>query len=147
MAIEIIGGYVVGILGLVAVVTMGIFYNRALKKARDTGERYDRLMHLKKSSETRIGLVGEQLSPYLEDWPFDDARQFRLISSPIDGVNFGEDEITFVEIKTGKSRLSKSQKRIRELVRQGKVSYIEFRVGENGCEVKRTVPGWSPSGK
>jgi len=139
--------YAIGFMMLVGIALAGKSWNNALKRAKDANERYAKLMHLKKSSETRIGLVGEQLSPYLEEWPFDDARQFRLISSPIDGVNFGEDEVTFVEIKTGKSRLSKSQKRVRELVRQGKVSYIEFRVGEHGCEVKRTAPGWSPSGK
>lgn len=100
-------------------------------------DEHSRTVFLKKSSETRIGLVGEQLAPYLDDWPFDSPREFRLISSPIDGVNFGKDAITFVEIKTGKSKLSKGQKRIRDLVRDGKVNYVEFRVGEDGCEIKK----------
>jgi predicted Holliday junction resolvase-like endonuclease len=141
--IELIATYIVGLAALIGLALAGKSWNSAIKRAAEADDRYGKLLHLKKSSETRIGLVGEQLSPYLQKWPFDDARQFRLISSPIDGVNFGQDEVTFVEIKTGKSRLSKSQKRVRELVRQGKVAYIEFRVGENGCEVKRTAPGKS----
>ena len=131
--------YVVGMLccfmGMTIFGWLAVHYKTQAKNAM---ERYGTLMSQKKSSETRIGLVGEHLSPYLAEWPFDDPREFRLISSPIDGVNFGYDEVALVEIKTGKSRLSRGQKRIRELVRQGKVSYVEFRVGENGCEVKKT---------
>ena len=147
MVVDMIVAYSVGLLGLISLAIAMRVYLVSTRSARAADNRYGKLLHLKKSSETRIGLVGEQLAPYLQAWPFEDAREFRLISSPIDGVNFGQDEITLVEIKTGKSKLSKSQKRIRELVRQGKVSYIEFRVGEKGCEVKRTTPGWSPSGK
>jgi hypothetical protein len=147
MVVDTMIAYGVGVIGLVALAIALRIYFVSTRSVRQTNAKYGKLMHLKKSSETRIGLVGEQLAPYLDDWPFEDAREFRLISSPVDGVNFGQDEITIVEIKTGKSRLSKSQKRIRELVRQGKIAYIEFRVGEKGCEVKRTAPGWSPTGK
>ena len=131
--------YAVGITACALIIIAFVLYGKAVKRANESGNKYSKLMYLKKSSETRMGLVGEQLAPYLEEWPFSDPRQFRLISSPVDGVNFGEDEITIVEIKTGKSRLSKNQKRIREQVRQGKIAYVEFRVGENGCKVKRTA--------
>jgi len=138
MIVDSITLYTMLVVATLATSVMGWLYIKAKEKAKAADDMYGHLLHLKKSSETRIGLVGEQLSPYLENWPFDDPREFRLISSPIDGINFGKDEITIVEIKTGKARLSKSQKRVRELVRQGKVSYIEFRVGTGGCEVRKT---------
>jgi len=147
LIVNIILVYTLGISAIGAILVLGTLLMKERAKVKDSSEEYGKLMYLKKSSETRMGLVGEQLAPYLEEWPFPDARQFRLISSPIDGVNFGDDEVSLVEIKTGKSRLSKNQKRIKELIRQGKVSYIEFRVGEKGCEVKRTVPNWSPAGR
>jgi len=101
-------------------------------------ENFRNLMFQKKSSETRMGLVGEQFSPYIKDWPFGDPKEFRLLSHPIDGINFGQHKITFVEIKTGKSRLSKNQKRIKDLIKTGKVDFVEFRIGEEGCETKST---------
>jgi predicted Holliday junction resolvase-like endonuclease len=55
----------------------------------------------------------------------------------VDGIQFNDDEIIFVEIKTGKARLSKSQKNTKELVKQGKVSFVTFRVSENGMELHK----------
>ena len=63
-------------------------------------------------------------------------KNFRFIGNPIDGIQFEEDGIVFVEIKTGRSRLSKPQKGIRNLINEGKVSFIEFRISEKGCRTK-----------
>jgi len=94
--------------------------------------KYDKLFHQKKSSEVRVGKIGENLAPFLNGWPYD-PNTFRFIGNPVDGIQFADDKIRFVEIKTGKARLSASQKWIKDLVTQGKVSFVTFRIGEDGC--------------
>ncbi len=64
-------------------------------------------MFHRKNSEIRLGKIGENLAPFVKDWPWD-PNKFRFLGNPIDGVQFNKDEIEFVEIKTGKARLSKS---------------------------------------
>lgn len=84
----------------------------------------------KKSSEVRLGKISEQMAPFTEQWPWE-SNDFRFIGSPIDGVQFTEDCLIFVEIKTGKSRLSKGQVRVRELVETGKVRFVSCRIDQN----------------
>ena len=100
--------------------------------------KYKRLVTLKAQSEVRLGAIGEHLSPFLENWPFDDAKTFCPLGAPIDGINFGKNKITLVEIKTGGARLSKSQKRVKNLVHRGAIDFLEFRVSEDGVKEKWT---------
>jgi predicted Holliday junction resolvase-like endonuclease len=88
----------------------------------------------RKSSEVRLGRISESLAPFLDGWPWD-PNNFRFLGNPIDGIQFNEDELIFVEIKTGKSRLSASQKWIKDLVMRGKVSFATFRITENGSNL------------
>jgi predicted Holliday junction resolvase-like endonuclease len=37
-------------------------------------------------------------------------------------------EILFIEVKTGSSQLSTREKSIKELIQQGKIRYIEYRI-------------------
>jgi predicted Holliday junction resolvase-like endonuclease len=101
----------------------------------DEQKKYAKLLSQKKSSEVRVGKIGEHLAPFLTDWPFD-SNNFRFIGTPIDGIQFNEDGIVFVEIKTGKSRLAKNQKNIKDLIEQGKVKFGVFRIGEDKVEYK-----------
>ena len=89
----------------------------------------------RKSSEVRLGKIGENMAPFFKDWPYD-PNQFRFLGNPIDGIQFGDDEVIFVEIKTGKARLTNSQKTVKQLVHEGKVKFATFRVGEDGCTLK-----------
>ena len=54
--------------------------------------------------------------------------EFRFLGAPIDGVQFEDDRIVLVEFKSGQSRLSSRQRRIRDLVREGRVEFREVRV-------------------
>ena len=87
-----------------------------------------RVLSQRKSSEVRLGKIGENLAPFTEHWPWD-ANNFRFLGSPIDGIQFTDDEIIIVEIKTGNSRLSQNQKRVKDLVERGKVRFVSFRIG------------------
>ena len=99
------------------------------KKEREA--EYNKLLGQKKSSEVRVGKIGENMAPFLNGWPYD-PNDFRFLGSPIDGVQFNKDELVFVEIKTGKSVLSKKQRWIKQLVKEGKVGFATFRINENG---------------
>lgn len=111
--------------------TMKAMYEEKLEKLNIT--YLDELGH-RKSSEVRLGRISESLAPFLDGWPWD-PNSFRFLGNPIDGIQFNEDELIFVEIKTGKSRLSASQKWIKDLVTRGKVSFATFRITENGSNL------------
>jgi len=105
-------------------------------KLRETRSQGRRLLSQKKSSEVRLGKIGENMAPFIEDWPYDHSK-FRFLGNPIDGIQFTDYEIIFVEIKTGKSRLTNTQKQIKKLIADGKVSFATFRIGEHGCTLKK----------
>ena len=69
----------------------------------------------------------EQFMPFLPDYPWDPQR-FRFIGAPIDGVQFEEDRVILVEFKTGTSRLTEAQRRIRDQVVGGHVEFEELRI-------------------
>jgi predicted Holliday junction resolvase-like endonuclease len=81
----------------------------------------------KKSMSVRYGRMSEQFFPFMKSYPYD-ARNFRFIGSPVDGIQFEKERIVFVEFKTGDSRLSSRQKEIRELVRKKKVGFEEVSI-------------------
>ena len=82
----------------------------------------------RQSLSTRYGKTTEQFMPFMSDYPWDPQR-FRFIGSPIDGVQFEDDRVILVEFKTASSRLSSSQRRIREHVDKGRVEFREVRMG------------------
>ena len=97
------------------------------EKLRLNEAQYDKLLGQKKSSEVRTGKITEQIAPFLADYP-NNPRTARFIGDPIDFVHFDEDKVTFVEVKSGKSQLSKKQRAIRDLIKDGKVEFVIYRV-------------------
>lgn len=81
----------------------------------------------KRSQSTRYGQTMEQFAPFLDDWPWD-PKGFRFIGSPVDGIQFTQDEVVFVEIKSASSRLSPVQQQVKELVEAGRVAWHEVRI-------------------
>jgi len=79
----------------------------------------------KQSQSTRYGLLAEQWLPLSTEFPFD-AKNFRFIGSPIDGIVFEDDRIIFCEFKFANSRLTEKERRVKELVQKGKVEWFEF---------------------
>lgn len=88
---------------------------------------YSALRSQKRSGEVRRGLMTEQWLPLVDPYPWD-PQKFRFIGSPIDGVQFEDDRVIFVEFKSGSSQLSAKQTQIQELVRAGKVDFREVRL-------------------
>lgn len=117
----IVAWILVAALGLVALLLTWALVRtrRALSEARSK----------KRSQATRYGQLTEQFAPLVDRYPYDPER-FRFLGSPIDGVQFADDEIVLVEFKAGSSTLSARQRAIRDLVEEGKVRFETVRVGE-----------------
>lgn len=81
----------------------------------------------KKSSEVRLGHIAEKLAPFLDNFPYD-PKDAIFLGQPIDYIVFDDSCVVFVEIKTGKSRLSSKQKRIKELIKDNHVKWEEIRI-------------------
>ena len=101
---------------------------------------YGRLRSQKRGGEVRRGFMTEQWLPLVTPYPWN-PQNFRFLGSPIDGVQFEDDEIVFVEFKSGKSQLSERQKQLRDVVKAGRVSFREVRAtikngAFEGIEVK-----------
>jgi predicted Holliday junction resolvase-like endonuclease len=81
----------------------------------------------KKSSEVRLGHIAETLAPFLDQFDFD-PETCVFLGKPIDYISFGDDEITFIEIKSGKSQLNTKQRYIRDQIKSKLVSWKEVRI-------------------
>lgn len=94
--------------------------------------KVNKILEQKKSSEVRVGRITESLAPLLESFPVDVTKfgtSTSFLGQPVDYVHFDPEEgITFVEVKSGNSKLSPSQKKFKELVQQGKVFWKEVSV-------------------
>lgn len=94
---------------------------------RKAANHRDTLAFQKSSLSSKYGKMSEQFMPFLKDYPYD-SQNFRFLGSPVDGVQFCEDKIVFVEFKTATSRLSDRQRQIAELIWNKKVSFEEHRL-------------------
>lgn len=90
------------------------------------------LQSLKKSSEVRSGKLAETLAPLTGEFPVDIKKRGTatvFLGQPIDYVHFDPEEgVTFIEVKSETSDLSTSQRKIRDLVNEGRVFWSEMRM-------------------
>ena len=93
----------------------------------DEVEARKKVLSQKKSGEVRLGHIAETLAPFLDQFDFEPER-CSFMGQPIDYISFGDDEITFIEIKSGNSQLSQKQRHIRDLVKQKLVAWKEVRI-------------------
>src|SRR5574344_713296 len=82
---------------------------------------------IKRSRAVIKGQMAEQMAPFFPDFPCN-PNDVKFIGKPIDFVGFTEDEIIFIEMKTGNSQLNENEKRIKRLIESKKVRYIEYKV-------------------
>lgn len=106
------------------------------KVARDAGvalevmqESYNKLLSQKKSSEVRLGQISENLAPFLTAFKYD-PKKAHFMGMPVDYVIFDDDEVVFLEIKSGKAQLSPTQRKIKALIQAGKVRWDEMRIND-----------------
>ena len=109
------------------IIKMKLGHKTAIKDARkDTAAR---------QRSTIKGDISEIIAPWSLK-SVNSVKELNFMGSPIDFVGFkgldgdGEIEIKFIEIKSGKSKLNKNQRRIRDAVIAKRVEWIEARVKE-----------------
>lgn len=87
---------------------------------------------IKGSTAVVKGRVAEQLVPFRPDFNYN-PRDIRFLGSPIDLVVFDGltegvlKQIVFVEVKTGKSRMSKRERQVQAAIHRGDVAFDMFR--------------------
>lgn len=85
-----------------------------------------------RSRAVLTGQFSEQIAPYLPGFNYSPT-ECRFIGKPVDFIVFkGMDdkkisEVVFVEVKTGKSKLSEQEKNLKEAVKNKKVKWEEYR--------------------
>ena len=90
-----------------------------------------------RSDSAHRGRIAEHLAPILPDFGFE-ASDARFLGSPVDFVVFdglrdGEcRRVVFVEVKTGRGKLSTRERWVRDAVRGGRVEWREMRVDIGG---------------
>lgn len=94
---------------------------------RKVSAHRDEIAFQKSSLASKYGKMSEQFMPFLKEYPYD-PQNFRFIGSPIDGIQFTDDKIVFIEFKTNSSQLSEKQKHIAELVWNKHVAFEEHRI-------------------
>jgi predicted Holliday junction resolvase-like endonuclease len=91
-----------------------------------------RLRFERRSDDVRGGRLAESLAPFVDGFPVDVHKAGTatvFLGQPVDYVHFDPDDgVTFVEIKSGGSQLSPRQRRLRELVEEGRVRWETYRV-------------------
>jgi predicted Holliday junction resolvase-like endonuclease len=99
-------------------------------------ERHIRRDAALRSRAVLAGQFSEQLAPYLPDFPYRPS-EVKFLGKPVDLIVFrGLDdrsvgEIVFIEVKSGDSRLSSSERGIRESIEAGRVRFEEYRVPQS----------------
>ena len=106
--------------------------------AATTLEKYKKILSQKKSSETRLGQISENLVPFLDGCPYN-PKEMHFLGNPIDYIVYDLDQgkIVFLEIKSGNSRASKRQKTIKSIIQAGHVYYEELRINEKGVKTRK----------
>jgi len=130
--VELVFGLAISlIIGAIA-----FFFGQLMKNREWEGKISDiRSDAIKKSRAVLGGQFSEQLAPYLPDFGFSPT-ELRFIGKPIDFIAFvGMDEkeineVIFVEVKSGKSGLTKHERILRDTIQQKRVRWVEYRIPE-----------------
>jgi len=75
-----------------------------------------------------LGQITEKLTPFLDEFTPHDPRQSTFLGQPIDYMVFGDDVITFIEVKSGNAKLTTKQRAIKRLVQNGQVAWHEIKI-------------------
>ena len=118
------------------IIQLKFAHRAAINDARkDTGNR-------------QRSIIKGQISEVLAPWSIksvNSVKELNFLGSPIDFVGFkgldgeGDIDIKFIEIKSGKSRLTKNQRRIRDAVIANRIEWVEVRVKDTEIEIEEKI--------
>jgi predicted Holliday junction resolvase-like endonuclease len=100
--------------------------------------RNQQVVSQRKSSETRMGAITENLVPLLQGLPYD-PKNLHHLGQPIDFIHFDYEtpSITLIEVKSGNAKESKRQKLIKNCIKKGMVYYEKLQINEEGIKITR----------
>jgi predicted Holliday junction resolvase-like endonuclease len=143
--LELLSPQTIAVIALFALLCL-LFLLAGRKIGLDQGRRQERLeweshrleeivkSRLKQSRAVLGGLVSEQIAPMLPGFPFDPG-DCRFVGKPVDFLVFkgmnekNISEVIFLEVKSGTGRsLNEQEKKLRDIIQAGKVSWAEFDV-------------------
>lgn len=85
-------------------------------------------------SSVRGGHLAESLAPLVDGFPVDVEKEGTstvFLGQPVDYVHFDPDRgVVFIEVKSGGAGLSEKQRRLRDQVEAGAVTWTTFRVDD-----------------
>lgn len=110
-------------------------HNELIDKYNQLGEEFKNLRHQKISADVKMGQKSENLLPFLSSFPYADD-EIRGLFNPIDLIVFRDEEVVFVEVKSGQSQLSEKQRKIRDNIKEGRVRFEIHRMDEKGVKIK-----------
>ncbi len=109
---------------LLLLIIQRIRFSSIIKKVRSDA--------IKRSRAVIGGQMAEQVAPFLPGFPCN-AADVRFLGKPVDFVGFcglaeknQVDEILFIEVKTGDSKLSEREKEIKRAVNEKRIRYVEY---------------------
>jgi predicted Holliday junction resolvase-like endonuclease len=115
------------------IIQLKLSHKAAIKDARkDTGNR-------------QRSIIKGQISEVLAPWSIESVnsvKELNFLGSPIDFVGFkgldgeGDIDIKIIEVKSGKSKLNKNQRRIRDAVVAKRIEWVEVRVKDTEIEIE-----------
>jgi predicted Holliday junction resolvase-like endonuclease len=141
MALEII----ILILGIIIGAYLGYKFAKSMlstniQKQVDAQIALERKDAIKRSRAVLGGQLIEQLAPYFPDFPYSPS-EARFVGKPVDLLVFKGmdekciDEVVFVEVKTGKSALSATEKSLKDAIENKRVSWCEYRIENKEVEI------------
>lgn len=98
-------------------------------------EKFEKSRGKQISERVRLGQTAENFAAFHEQFPYN-RKDTKALFQPVDLICFEEDEIIFIDVKTGNSQLSKKQRKIRDNIKAGKVRFEVHRLDENGYQIK-----------
>ena len=118
------------------IIQLKLAHRAAINDARkDTGNR-------------QRSIIKGQISEVLAPWSIESVnsvKELNFLGSPIDFVGSkgldgeGDIDIKFIEVKSGKSRLTKNQRRIRDAVIAKRIEWVEVRVKDAEIEIEEKI--------
>ena len=101
---------------------------------------------MQRSRATLLGKLLERLAPCFRRFAYD-PRDMRCICDPMDYVLFDGltverrvRQITFIEVKSGRSRLSGVQRSVRDAVEKGRVDTEVWEIGNPDIPITKQLP-------
>ena len=106
-----------------------------IKRILEEKEKSIRVDAIKRSANVVLGKVAERLAPITAFKKFSlNPKDARFVGDPIDYVVFNGlsegkvEKIVFAEVKAGDSKLSKSEKQVRDIIKKRKVEWKEIKI-------------------